>query len=413
MEHVETLIVGGGQAGLTMSHHLTRRGQTHLILERARIAERWRSERWDSLRFQTPNALVQLPDFPFPHVDPNAFAAAGEIVDYLVAYAAHINAPVRCGVTVTTLRRQTGALGFVAETSDGPINASNVVVATGPYQRANMPVSIPEMPGVVQIHAKNYMAPSQLPTGAILVVGSGASGAQIGEELMRAGRHVYLSISKHRRAPRRYRGKDFAWWLIETGLYVAPQEKRGPDQSAVVLTGAYGGHTIDFRDFARKGMSLLGRVDSFQDGVLTIVPDLLENLAHGDSALLTLLDWFDTQADLHGWDLPPDAGARIMAPSPAALSEPMSRLDLSAAEISAVIWATGYGLDFGWVDMPVFDARGAPFHQKGVTDVPGLYFLGLEFLSTMSSAFLRGVGDDASYLADHIIRRNNPCREAS
>ena len=208
------------------------------MLERARIAERWRSERWDGLRFQFPNWSVQLPDFPFPHADPEGFATSGEIVDFLAAYADFIAAPVRCGVTVTALRRRDAAAGFVVETSDGPIHADNVVVATGPYQ---------------VVHASRYREPGQLPDGAVLVVGSGASGAQIAEELMRAGRRVYLSVGRHRRLPRRYRGRDLTGWLTAMGLDRTPVEKRGPDKTLPLITGAYGGHTIDFRDFAAQG----------------------------------------------------------------------------------------------------------------------------------------------------------------
>ena len=208
IEQVETLIVGGGQAGLALSHMLSQRGCRHLVLERGRIAERWRTERWDGLRFQFPNWSVQLPDFPFPHTDPDGFATSAEIVDFLSAYADFIAAPMRCGVTVTALLRRPGTSGFLAETSDGPIEAGNVVVATGPYQRPIVPALLPEDAGLFQVHASRYREPDQLPPGAVLIVGSGASGAQIAEELVRAGRHVYLSVGRHRRLPRRYRGRD-------------------------------------------------------------------------------------------------------------------------------------------------------------------------------------------------------------
>ena len=215
IEHVETLIVGGGQAGLAMSHMLSQRGCPHLVLERGRLAERWRTERWDGLRFQFPNWSVRLPDFPFRHADPNAFATSREIVTFLTAYADFIAAPIRCGVTVTALRRRDGAPGFVAGTSHGSIEAANVVVATGPYQQSVVPASLPDT-GFFQMHASRYRNPDQLPPGAVLVVGSGASGAQITEELIRAGHRVYLSVGRHRRMPRRYRGRDLIWWAIWT-----------------------------------------------------------------------------------------------------------------------------------------------------------------------------------------------------
>jgi putative flavoprotein involved in K+ transport len=226
VEQVETLIIGGGQAGLAMSHSLKQRGRAHLVLERGRIGESWRSQRWDSLRFQLPNWSVRLPDFPFPHDDPDGFAATSEIVDYLTAYAAFIAPAIRCGVAVKALRCRDGAAGFVAETSDGPIEADNVVVATGPYQRPVIPALAGDDIGVFQLHASRYLNPDQLPSGAVLVVGCGPSGAQITEELFRAGRRVYLSIGGHARVPRRYRGRDVIWWLRELGLDQTPVEQR-------------------------------------------------------------------------------------------------------------------------------------------------------------------------------------------
>jgi len=283
-EHVETLVVGAGQAGLTMSDMLSRRASPHLVLERGRIAERWRSERWDGLRFQFPNWSVRLPDCPFPHLDPDGFATSGEIVDYLDAYAMQIKVPIRCGVVVTALRPNESSKGYLAETSAGSIRATNVVIATGPYQR---PV-LPDLPfadcALFQVHASAYKEPDQLPPGAVLIVGSGASGAQIAEELVRAGRQVYLSVGRHKRMPRRYRGHDLIWWLGAMGLDQTPVEERGPDATLPLITGAYGGHTIDFREFVSQGVTLLGRLQSVRDGVLHFAEDLGESLAYGDAA---------------------------------------------------------------------------------------------------------------------------------
>ncbi len=402
MERIDTLIIGGGQAGLTMSHHLSKRSRAHVVLERGRIAERWRSERWDGLYFQTPNLLLGLPDFPFPHTDPNAYATCQEIVDFLAGYAAFIEAPVRSRVAVTRLSRGNGEFRYVAETSAGQIGATNVVVATGPFQRPIIPALLPATPGVLQLHAVHYRAPHKLPDGAVLVVGSGASGAQIAEELMRAGRRVYLSISKHRRAPRRYRGRDHVWWWVETGMMNTPPERRNPDASPVVHTGAYGGHTIDFRDYAKQGMVLLGRAQAARIGTMTFATDLVESLAHGDAAYLAFMDFVNAHISRQGMDLPEDPEARIITPTPDAFAEPLRQLDLPAAGISTVIWATGYALDFGWIDLPVLDQRGEPIHNQGITQLPGLYFLGLPFLSKLSSSFLIGVAGDAERLAEAI-----------
>ncbi len=404
VEQVETLVIGGGQAGLVMSQRLKQRGLSHLVLERHRIAERWRSERWDGLRFQFPNWSVRLPDFPFPHSDPDGYAANSEIVDYITAYSDFVAPPLRCGVEVTRLRRADGGRGFVAETPEGVIAANNVVVATGPYQRPVV-LALSRDIDVFQVHASGYKNPEQLPPGAVLVVGSGASGAQIADELARAGRRVFLSVGRHTRLPRRYRGRDLIWWLRELGIDQTPVAERGPSRLLPVISGAYGGHTIDFRRFAADGMTLLGRVRAARDGVVDIAADLAENLATGDATYAAFLDRVDAHIERHGLDMPEDPAARAVKPDPPCLTEPVRRLDLRAENISAVIWATGYGFDFGWIELPVLDGRGEPVHRRGVSEVPGLYFLGLQWLSRMKSAFLSGVGDDAAVLADHIAVR--------
>ena len=401
VERVETLVIGGGQAGLAMSYQLKRRGLAHLVLERHRIAERWRSERWDGLKFQFPNWSVRLPDFPLAHTDPDGFAATGDIVKFIDAYAAFVAPPIRCGVAVTGLRRRDGATGFVAETSDGPIEAANVVIATGPYQRAVIPDLLRDE-SVFQVHASRYQNPGRLPPGAVLVVGSGASGAQIAEELIGAGRRVYLSIGRHTRLPRRYRGRDLIWWLSELGIDRTPTEARGPSRLLPVISGAYGGHTIDFRHFAAEGVTLLGRLATAHDGVIAFAPDLAKSLASGDAVYAAFLDMVDAHVDRHALAMPEDPAARVALPDPRCMVEPVRRLDIGTEAIGAVVWATGYRLDFGWIDIPILDPGGEPLHAGGITAVPGLYFLGLQWLSRMNSSFLSGVGDDAAVLADHI-----------
>ena len=402
IERVQTLVVGGGQAGLAMSHMLTKRGCPHLVLERGRIAERWRTERWDGLRFQFPNWSVQLPDFPFPHTDPNGFATSSEIVEFISAYAAFVAAPIRCGVSVVALRAQDGGTGFVAETSDGRIKADNVVVATGPYQHPVIPSLLQGDADVLQVHASQYKSPDLLPPGGVLVVGSGASGAQIAEELFRAGRRVYLSVGRHTRVPRRYRGRDLIWWLSEMGLDRTTAEERGPDRAKPLITGAFGGDTIDFRRFAAEGVTLLGRVQAFHQGIVDLAPDLAKRLAYGDVSYSVFLDRVDAHVQRRALDTPEDPSARSVWPDPPCLTEPLRHLDLRAAKISAVVWATGYAYEFGWLDVPVLNAHGQPVHRQGVTNVPGLYFLGLRWLSNFKSSLLSGIGEDAARLAAHI-----------
>jgi putative flavoprotein involved in K+ transport len=400
-EQVETLIIGGGQAGLTMSHRLKQRGLSHLVLERHRIAERWRSERWDGLMFQFPNWSVRLPEFSFRHDEPDAFSGTDAIVKFIEAYAAFIDPPIRCGVDVKRLRQREPGAGFVAETSDGVVTANNVVVATGPYQRPLMPDLLRDET-IFQVHASRYLNPEQLPPGAVLVVGSGASGAQIAEELYRAGRRVYLSVGRHTRLPRRYRGRDLIWWLGAMGIDQTTVEARGPARLLPVISGAYGGHTIDFRRFAAEGVTLLGRLQAACDGVIYFAPDLAESLANGDAIYATFLDMVDAHVERHGLNMPEDLAARALLPDPLCVAAPLRCLDLRTEGIGAVIWATGYGVDFSWIEVPVLDPRGEPVHRGGITGVPGLYFLGLQWLSKMNSSFLSGVGDDAAVLADHI-----------
>jgi putative flavoprotein involved in K+ transport len=401
VEHIPTLVIGGGQAGLTMSHRLKQRGLPHLVLERHRIAERWRSERWDGLAFQFPNWSVRLPDFPFPHHDPDSFASTREIVGFIDAYAAFVAPPIRCGVEVTALRRGGHGSGFIAETSDGAIEADHVVVATGPYQRAMVPDMLRDH-AIFQVHASRYQNPQRLPPGAILIVGAGASGAQIAEELHRAGRRVYLSVGRHTRLPRRYRGRDLMWWFEALGFLRRTPEERGPPRPYPTISGAYGGHTIDLRRFAADGITLLGRLQSADQGAVQFAADLANHLAFGDAAYAEFLDVADDYVRQRGLDMPQDHAARATLPDPADVAEPLRRLDLAACGVGAVIWATGYGVDFGWIELPVLDTHGEPLHHRGVTAIPGLYFLGLPWMTTVNSSFLSGVGDDASALAGHI-----------
>jgi len=262
-EKVDTLIVGGGQAGLAMSEHLSNCGESHIILERQRIAERWRSERWDSLVANGPAWHDRFPGMEFSNVGPDAFPSKEEVADYFVAYAKQIAAPIRCGVEVMEVQRNVNRPGYHIDTSDGVIEATNVIAATGPFQRPIIPPVIPEGAGIMQIHSNAYRNPDQLPEGAVLVVGAGSSGTQIADELLRAGKPVYLSVGPHGRPPRSYRGRDFVWWLGVLGKWDAEAAEPGTEHVTISVSGARGGHTIDFRRLAGQGMRLVGRTDSF------------------------------------------------------------------------------------------------------------------------------------------------------
>jgi putative flavoprotein involved in K+ transport len=403
---VETLIIGGGQAGLAMSAHLSKRGAPHLIVERYRIAERWRSERWDSLVANGPAWHDRFPGMAFSGIDPDSFASKDQIVDYFVAYAEQIAAPIRCGIEVKALHKKAGGSGFRADTSEGLIEATNVVVATGPFQLPVVPTAVPADTGIAQIHSAAYRNPGQLREGAILVVGAGSSGVQIADELVRAGRRVYLSVGPHNRPPRRYRGRDFVWWLGVLGEWDTKVVAPGTEHVTIAVSGANGGHTVDFRNLAARGIMLLGSAGTYKDGVMPFLPDLAKNIAQGDANYLSMLNAADAYVTQQGLDLPEESEAHRIEPEPQCVTNPLSQLNLAAAGITSIIWATGYALDFGWLKVNAFDEKGRPAHQCGVSAVPGLYFLGLAWLSRRASPFIWGVWHDAEYLADHIAARN-------
>jgi putative flavoprotein involved in K+ transport len=402
-EKIETLIIGAGQAGLAMSEQLTKRGLPHLLVERARIAERWRSERWDGLHANGPAWHDRLPGLPIAGVAPDGFASRDQMVAYFAAYAEQIAAPVRCGVEVTELRKTD--TGFRAETSAGPIEAAQIVAATGPFQRAVIPDLVPPQPGLLQMHSAAYRNPAQLPEGGILVIGAGSSGTQIADELARAGRRVHLCVGQHQRPPRSYRGQDFCYWLGALGMWNLPIPAPDTKHVTIAVSGAHGGQTIDFRRIAASGVTLLGRASHFEHGTLHVAPDLAENIAQGDASYLALLDAADAHIARENLPFPEEPTARNREPDPPSLTSPILSLNLKAADITTIIWATGYALDFSWIKCGSFDSRGKPLHTRGISETPGLYYLGLSWLSRRASSFIFGAEYDAAYLADHIARR--------
>lgn len=406
IETVQTLIVGGGQAGLAMSEHLSNCGISHLILERNRIAERWRSERWDSLVANGPAWHDRFPTREFSDVGPDDFAPKESVADYFVAFAEQIAAPIRCGVEVKDLQKKPNGTGFRIETSDGVIEATNVVSATGAFHSPNIPKLVPQDAGILQIHSRDYRNPDQLPKGAVLVVGAGSSGTQIADELLRAGRQVYLSIGPHDRPPRRYRGHDFVWWLGALGKWDVETPVANTEHTTIAVSGARGGETVDFRRLAAQGMNIVGRTSACKNGVMSFAPDLARNIADGDANYLSLLDEADVYIKAEGLDLPPEPEARIIPADPKCLIDPILELNMAEAGVTSIIWATGFSFDFSWLNLGVFDETGKPAHKRGVTDIPGFYFLGLPWLSRRGSSFIWGVWRDAEYLAEQIAEKS-------
>jgi putative flavoprotein involved in K+ transport len=402
VEEVDTLVIGGGQAGVAMSEHLSNCGVPHLVLERHRIAERWRSERWDSLVANGPAWHDRFPGMEFPDIDPDGFVSKEKVADYFVAYAEMINAPVRCGVEAKSVRRLPGCPGFQVETSDGVMEAINVIAATGPFHRPILPGLIPENAEFVQIHSNAYRNPEQLPRGAVLVVGAGSSGVQIADEFERSGRQVYLSVGPHDRPPRAYRGRDYCWWLGVLGKWDAETPGPGTEHVTIAVSGAYGGETIDFRRLAARGVMLAGRAEAYNNGKMTFAPDLAGNIARGDANYMSLLDEADAYVARNGIDLPQEPDARAIDPNPQCVTNPILELNLKEAGITSIIWATGYTVDYSWLKVDAFDEKGRPNHQRGVSTEPGIYFLGLPWQSRRGSSFIWGVWHDAKYLADRI-----------
>ena len=403
VEKIDALVVGGGQAGLAMSEHLSSCGVPHVVLERHRIAERWRSERWDSLVANGPAWHDRFPGMEFPDSDPDAFVHKERIADYFVAYAEQIAAPIRCGVEVKEVRRNVGRSGFHVDTSAGVIDANYVVAATGPFQRPLMPSLVPAHAGVMQIHSNAYRNPGQLPKGAVLVVGAGSSGVQIADELQRAGRRVYLSVGPHDRPPRAYRGRDFVWWLGVLGKWDGEAKNPGKGHVTISVSGARGGQTVDFRCLAAEGMTLVGQTASFKDGVVTFAQDLADNIAQGDANYLSVLDEADAFVARNGLDLPLEPAARKIGPDPQCMTDPIRTLNLAEVGITSIIWATGFTVDFSWLKVDALDEAGKPKHRRGISTEPGIYFLGLPLLSGRGSSFIWGVWHDAKFLADHIV----------
>lgn len=402
VEKVNTLVVGAGQAGVAMSEHLTKAGIPHLVLERGRIAERWRSERWDSLVANGPVWHDRFPGMEFDDFDPDEFAPKEKVADYFVGYAKSFDAPIRCGVEVKSVTRLEGREGFRVETSEGVIEAANVVAATGPFQKPTYPQIVPAEADVLQIHSNSYRNPGQLPEGAVLVVGAGSSGVQIADELRAAGRTVYLSVGAHDRPPRAYRGRDYCWWLGVLGKWDAPAPKPGTEHIAIAVSGADGGKTIDFRRLASEGMKLVGLTSGYENGVMRFAPDLADNIRRGDANYLSVLREADAYADRNGLDLPPEPEAHVIGPDPECMTHPILELDLKKAGITTILWATGYALDFSWLKVDTFDENGRPIHQRGVSPERGVYFLGLPWLSRRGSSFIWGVWHDARFIADQI-----------
>lgn len=400
--HHAVVVVGGGQAGLAISYCLKAAGVSHVVLEQARVGHEWRDRRWDTFCLVTPNRQCRLPGFPYPGGDPHGFMSRDEIVDYVRAYAVSFDPPLREGVTVTGLRRHEGA--FALSTSAGELTADQVVVATGGYHVPTIPRLAERLgPELEQLHSSEYRNPQSLPAGDVMVVGSGQSGCQIAEDLHRAGRGVHLCIGGAPRTARFYRGRDVTDWLEDMGRYDLPVDEhplqeRVRAQANHYVTGRDGGHDIDLRQFALEGMRLYGRLLAIEDGRARFAADLEQNLDHADEVYESINRSIDEHIEAKAIDAPQQARYR----PPWRPGAPPRELDLVQAGVRSVVWSMGYRRDHRWIALPAFDGSGYPAHRRGVSDVAGLYFLGLPWLYTWGSGRFAGVARDAEFLAERI-----------
>jgi putative flavoprotein involved in K+ transport len=402
MEKIETIIIGGGQAGLATSYHLKQLGREHVVFEQAEKAgNAWRNDRWDSFTLVTPNWTIQLPGAKYDGNDPDGFLPKDEIVAYFERYVEKYDLPVRLKTSVLEVALLENGSGYRVQTSGGTYQAKKVVMATGSFQKPKIPAFSKNIPfNVLQLHSGHYRNPKQLPDGAVLIVGSAQSGMQIGEELYQNGRKVYLATGFAPRVPRRYRGRDILSWLVDTGFVDQPVDKLPSPKARFAgnpqATGKNGGHDLNLHQFVRDGVTLLGHIADAQNGKVTFKPDLKENLVKMDKAEKDIIAMIDNYIKANGITAPQE----ILADMQDGYSvEEVTELDLKAADINTVIWAMGYTFDYSLVKLPVTDEDGFPIQRRGVTQYPGLYFVGMNWLSKRKSAILYGVNEDV----EHII----------
>lgn len=403
MEHIETVIVGGGQAGLATSYYLTQYRREHIVLERASQAgSAWRNGRWDSFRLVTPNWTLRLPGAEYDGPARDSFMARDDVVAYFEQYVERFRLPVRYNTHVVAIAPMDGS-GYHVQTTEGAFEAQNVVIATGFEQQPKIPPFAANISSdITQLHSSTYRNPESLPPGGVLVVGSAQSGSQIAEELYQRGRSVFLCTSSAGRIPRRYRGKDMVEWLFLGGFFdLTPDQLPIPGEHFVAphLSGTNGGHTLNLHQFARDGVTLLGHMRGAAGHKVLIAPDLYENLAQADEFERDLLKMLDDYIQANGLDAPSEELPQLRD----GYEQPiLEELDLQKAGINTVIWATGYTFDYSLVKLPISDETGFPIQTRGVSNYPGLYFVGMPWMPTLKSGTLAGVGEFARHIASTI-----------
>jgi putative flavoprotein involved in K+ transport len=413
-EILDVAVIGGGQAGLGIGYHLRQQGRSFTILERGRVGESWISQRWDSFTLNTPNWMNALPGKPYDGPEPDGFGTSGELVDYFADYVAEFELPVQEGVTVTSVETSDAddlfTLTMEAATgSDGTLRARQVVVAAGIQlnpQTSAIAADFPER--IRQVHTADYRTAADLPDGAVLVVGAGQSGCQIVEDLLDSGRSVYLCTSQVGRVPRRYRGRDALEWWNEAGMWeTQPHQLEDPamryaSQPQISGVGRYG-RTVSLQHMASQGAQLMGRLAAVEGEMLTTDDSLAENIAAADARSALIKAMIDAFIEAKGIDAPPAEIDPRDDPAPPGLGDSgLTELDLATAGVNSVVWCTGFGGSFDWIHVPAFDEHGTPVHERGVSKVPGLYFLGFPWLYTRKSGVIHGITEDSAHLAEVI-----------
>ncbi|KWR76406.1 MSMEG_0569 family flavin-dependent oxidoreductase [Cupriavidus sp. IDO] len=405
-QHYSVVVVGGGQAGLSMSYYLKQAGIDHLVIEKHTVTHTWRNQRWDAFCLVTPNWQCALPGYPYRGDDPHGFMKKDEIIAYLDGFIGMVNAPVLENTEVRRVRtREQG--GYLVSTTHGEFSADQVVVASGGYHAPIVPRMAERLPAAIrQLQSSEYRNPQALPEGGVLVVGSGQSGAQIAEDLHLAGRKVFLAVGEAPRCARFYRGRDVVDWLADMAYYDMPVQEHPlregvRDNTNHYVTGRDGGRDIDLRRFATEGMELYGVLEDYRDGELRFAPTLRANLDDADDTYNRINASIDKYIDKHGIAAPP---ASVYEPVWAPAGE-RTAVGLSQAGIGSIIWCIGFRPDFSWLEVPVFNGRGYPAHVRGVTANEGLYFLGLPWLHTWGSGRFSGIARDAEHLAGIVRAR--------
>ncbi len=411
---IDVIVVGAGPAGLSASYYLQQSGLSHLVLERGRVGESWLSQRWDSFRMNTSNKLNTLPGDPLPPAEADGFGSAQALAAGMRNFAVAHSLPVLENTTVLSVDKHPHSDGFLVEAASDGVTQSfhcrKVIIASGGQSEKQVsPLASRIAPGVKQLHSSEYRNPERLPPGGVLIVGSGQSGCQIAEDLIEAGRDVYLSTSRVPRCPRRYRGKDIMDWLVLTRFFdTRPEEIADPAMLHLrtpLLKGTHGGHTtLSLQALARQGVVLLGKLEGADGPLLSFQNDAAANVAFADAFSGRVKAMIDAFIAEHQPDAPPaeadpaDAPDLLLQSAPSAVS-----LDLASRNISTVIWANGFRADFAYLKLPVLDASGNVSHRQGLSEIEGLYFLGLHWLRSRKSNVLFGIGEDAQFITGHLL----------